>query len=373
MKSPRKAAKSSKTLLQPKEFSETLKKYITIAKELDALYAEASKKKNKNQVVKNGVTYKTGELKVAKTKNYSVLLSLAKSNYSKTFRRVRPDRVASVNGALIQPVLVGDTLRNFFNVADLGDAAGRNGTAGPLVNILRSRGFLRPDSNVASGAILTSLLVLYAKRHNLTARARDNVGKPLDLQNGQLLGVDDVMNTQLGAILSQLEQRSAAKLASEGKADGQRKPEKTPKGKQRKFTDDNGQPIWNDHEHVFNRNNFAYGNLQSIYRADIVKLNGKDPASNNANALIQDPALGRAYMSLVNTWAEQGLLGGAGYDYDTAANMAAQSVGLTAVPGELQIRAALDRLHDEIKLASQTYTGAPRKARPKKKKVVAAQ
>jgi len=364
--SPRKPKGNKKSkLMTPQDFSDRMSDHVKIAKELDHLNREALKSGNK--VTKNGKEWKVLDIKTRKTLNYKHMERLA-TVYRKAYTRVRPDRVPSANGGIRQPVMVGDRLRQFFAVADLGDAAGRDGAAGPLRNILAARGFLKQDSPFASGAILTSLLVLYAKRHNLSARARDNQGKALEQQNGQLLSVDDVMNQYLGDILTALEQASAAKLAARGVVDGQRKPQKLPSGKDRKYVNDQGQLIWNDHEHAFRRDNFAYGNLQSIYRADVTKLNGKDAASNNANYLVKPIELAKEYMGRVELALEAGTLGSAGADYPDLAAQAAQAQGLGAVPAELQLRAALDRLHDDISTASASYvSNKPKKVSRKKK------
>lgn len=363
--SPRKPKANKKSkLLTPKDFSDRMANHVKIAKELDHLNREALKSGNK--VTKNGKEYKVLEIKTLKTLNYKHMEKLS-TVYRKAYVRVRPDRVPSANGGIRQPVLVGDELRQFFAVADLGDVDGRNGVAGPLRNLLVSRGFLG-ETPIASGAILTSLLVLYAKRHNLSQRARDNQGKPLELQNGQLLSVDEVMNQQLGNILTSLEQASAAKLAARNVRDGDRKPATLPSGKQRKYVNDQGQLIWNDHEHVFRRDNFAYGNLQSIYRAGVVKLNGKDPRAQNADYLVKPIELAKAYMTLVENALEAGTLGSAGADYPELAAQAASQLGLAAVPAELALRATLDRLHDDISRASATYTSnKPKKVSRKKK------
>lgn len=370
--SPRKPRANKKSkLMTPEVFSGRMEFHLKVAKELDNLYREALQDGNK--VTKNGVVHLAGQLKTKKTLNYKHMGRLA-SVYRRTYQRVRPDRVPSANGGIRQPVIVGDRLRAFFAAADLGDIDGRSGGKGPLRNLLATegRGFLSSNP-IASGAILTSLLVLYAKRHNLTSRARENVGKPLEQQNGQLLGVDEVMNQYLGDILTNLEQLSAAKLQSRGVADGQRKSAKTAGGKDRKYTNaTTGALIWNDHEHAFRRDNFAYGNLQSIYRADVIKLNGKDPRSLNdqeraagvapRNFLVTPPELAKAYMTLVENAIEAETLGLAGSDYDNLARQAAGQQGLAEVPQTLALRAGLDRTHDEISSASKTYVSN----RPKK-------
>ncbi|HLX53235.1 MAG TPA: hypothetical protein VKR58_04815, partial [Aquella sp.] len=227
-----------------------------------------------------------------------------------------------------------------------------------------------PENNVASGALLTSLLVLYAKKNNLSGQARDNRGKPLEQQNGQLLSADALMRQYLGSILTEVQQKSVAKLQSMGKKDGDPKPQFTKKGKERHYERD-GQRIWNDYEHAFDPDNFAYGNLQSIYRADIGKLNGSvDPATGakNPNFLVEPKELASEYMRLVEAAAQNNTLGQPGADYPDLARQAAASLGV-AETAQLQLRAALDRLHDEVAVASATYkSNKPKKpSKPRKK------
>lgn len=386
-KSPRQPKKNKKSkLVTPEAFTLLLKTHVKIAKVQDDLLREAQAKGSGNKVTENGKEFKLGDIKAAKTINYARLVKLGKV-YRKTFGRVRPDRMSSVNGGLIQPVIVGESLRQFFNAADLGtvtapDALGVVRDV-PIRNILIEKGFLG-ENPIASGSILTSLLVLYMKRHSLSQRARDNLGKSLEQQNGQLLSVDETMNTYLNDVLTRVEQQSAAKLVARGVQDGQRKSALTPGGKPRKFVNETtGQPIWNDFEHAFKRDNFAYGNLQSIYRADVVKLNGTDERSINdteraagnkpRDFLIRNPLLGKTYMKLVDDAVENGVLGKPGFDYADLATQASMTVlnkPLDDVP-YLQLRAGLDRLHDDIAIASMSYVktkSKPKsKSRPKKK------
>src|SRR5579863_2882893 len=92
----RRAAHKRSNLMSPKEFKETLKNHIAIAKELDKLIIEAKKTKA-NKVEVQGQTLGVKDIKTRKTLNYKYMEKLA-TLYRKTFLRVRPDRQPSANG-----------------------------------------------------------------------------------------------------------------------------------------------------------------------------------------------------------------------------------------------------------------------------------
>ena len=396
MQSPRKSGKTLKSALAtPVQVKEQLTEYIKRAKELDKLAKEVSKKK---AVLADHVKRELGDSKgnvtvtdinKLKTRNYELIRKVS-SLYRKAYQRVKADRVGSINGGFRQPVLVGDDLTNFFRQADLGRVGGRLDNSGqPLQNILP---FITADTageRYATRSILTSLFALYAKKHNLTSLARDNQGKPADQVNHQLLGVDQLMNNSLNGLLSQVEQRSAAKLALEGKADGQPKPATTPSGKPRKYYRDDARtlPNWNDFEHAFNRNNFSYSSLQSIFSLGIDTTSltmFTDPATGErvqdklrSLYFVHDPALARAYMEQLEAAkrtplagdSKSSVLGTAG---NTPNDFVARAFNAVPLPERdpnrqaLLLAAALDQVHLTIQGASATYTVVRAKKASKK-------
>jgi len=362
-KSPRHATKAS--LLTPAQFKETLQRHILVAKELDSLKREAKKDKS-GKVTKMGRELGTKQIGKLQTLNYKQMAKLS-TQYLRTYRRVKADRVSTANGGFRQPLLVGDILRGFFRTADLGRVGGKNDASGqPLQSVLSFLG----EQPIASRSILTSLFALYAKRHSLSSRAAFNQGKPAELMNHQLLSVDETMNQQLNTLLTALEQESANKLAAKGVQDGSPKPLVMPKsGKERKYYRDDAktQPVWNDFEHAFNRQNFSYSYLQGIFNKNVSPA--VDAAGSKEPFLVRPPELAKAYMTEVNRLETEGALGSVGNTFNDVANRVS---GGAPSPG-LQLRVALDTIHSIIAAASATYNVVRPKAKAtrKPKKVTA--
>lgn len=395
------AEQRKKGLYTPKEFKEKLERHVKIQKHLDKLHAEALKNKGELKSKAKGRNTKyNGEertlslldIKAKKTKNLGFLLKL-KTPYRRTWTRVPMDRIPSANGGLRQPLAISGELLNFLRVADFGPADGNGGRGKLMRTFLEEKSILPRDPNagpVASGAILTSLLVLYAKKWNLTANAAENqrmvrAGRG-DLVNGQLLGADNVMKQYLPNTLAVIQQQSLAKLAEQGLRDGQEKPALTKRGRARKYTNPKtGAVIWTDFEHAFNPDNFSYGNLQSIYRSNgnTFKMNGSEEVDANGqpvnvtavnpatqenelvNALVKPDVLAKLYM--INILAagekeptEAGALGTFGNTYaDIAKRTADNFPGLTPEQTRnLALRALLDEVHDVVSNASGTYVTA---------------
>jgi hypothetical protein len=374
MQSPRAKAKKQ-PLMAPKDFKERLDMHIRVDKELEKLKREAAASKEK-KVVKEGQEYGAKRLGALRTQNLKQLAKLS-TVYLRAHRRVRPARAGTANGGFRQPLVVGPELLEFFKRADLGRVGGKNDNSGPALQSVLT--FLS-DQPLASRSVLTSLFALYAKKHNLSAQARDNtvngVPKPDVDQNHQLLSADRLMNETLGNLLGLLEKSSAAKLAGEGVADGQQKPAVTKAGHPRKYYKDQDlgtqtQPVWNSFYHAFHRDNFSYAYLQGIFSKGITPIGqaaaSAQPPVPKETFLVTPPEVAKEYMRLVESAAEAGTLGRPGATFGDLARQASPA----GVNGGLQLRAALDDMHARVALASATYTVERPKAKvvrkPKKK------
>lgn len=381
MQSPRKAGRTKKSaLLTPEQFKAQTEAAIKAAKELDKLAKEVLRNKGK-PVVAEGKEFNIKKINTLKTANYRELLRMPTA-YRRTFGRVKADRVGTINGGFRQALLVGPVLEDFFRRADLGNVGGRNDAVGPSIQT-RLPFLQEGQAKYATRSILTSLFALYAKRHSLSSRATDNQGKSVEQQNFQLLGVDDLMNQALNPLLAELEQSSRKKLADAGKQDGQPKPALTKAGKQRKYRRDDGSINWNDYEHAFNRNNFSYSALQSIFNQGIDTLTLRLPTKDESPYFVHDADLARAYMAeldLAKSTAapndkKSSLLGTAGY---TPAEIAARAVARVPTSSAqdqsaLQLAAALDTVHALIQAASATYSVVrPKKPSKKPRRVAVA-
>lgn len=379
MQSPRAKTKFNKASLPDgKTFANALEVVIKTQKELDKLEREISHEKA-GFVEKRGKRFGKGGVSVAvlKTNNLKKLKKMS-TFYTKAYSRIRASRDSSINGGFRQPLLVGEELLNFFRNADFGPLQGKPGNGSQrLVDAL---GFVN-GSEPASRAILTSLFTLYAKRHTLTSRASDNIGKPADQVNHQLLGVDESMNRLLDPLLAGLERSSRLELEAKGKRDGDQKPSPTPKGKQRKYWRDEARQLrnWNDWEHVFDRRNFSYSAIQSIYSKGIdAKSLKADQNGQKTPYLVNNPVLGKAYMALLerakttrlSDTSKLSILGQAGQTPNDFVLEAIRSVPTAsdADKGALALAAKLDSYHLIIQQASATYSDTTRKAAARKPK-----
>lgn len=372
MQSARKKTKVTKaSLLKPEDFKDRLGNHVRVAKELDKLIIEVQKEKS-GKLTKNNREYNVSKLKTLKTVNLKELGKLSTA-YRRTYMRVKADREGGANGGFRQPLQIGESLLSFFRDADLGTVGGRGDNSGQRLQSILT--FLVPPPNgtpIASRSILTALFALYAKRHNLAARAAFNQGKPVEQHNRQLLGTDEYMNSRLGNIFSAYEQESAVKLQKKGLQDNQRKPPITKSGKERKyFRDDGVTPNWNDFEHVFNRNNFSYSSLQGIFSLDVTPLNAKGPNGETSEYLVSPPELASAYTKAVKAAEENGTLGSTGNTFYNIAERVANGAPTQA----LQLRAGLDHIHSLVAAVSATYNvvGAKPKPKSKAKKAAVAQ
>lgn len=264
------------------------------------------------------------------------------------------------NSGFRLPVVMKQELIDFFSQANLGTVAGTNQRLQDALPFLNRANALY---GIASRAILTALLSLYAKLNNLSnlsAYNRDpsRVANP-DFMNRQLLGADDLMNRVFGAAFASIQRKSAAKLAAMGVGDMQQKPQ-TPGGRTRHYYRDtvknaegktvrgNMHPIWNDFYHVFSPNNFTYGNFQNIISE--LTYSTKPGAVNPLPAgAPQGPYLGKVEPELARRYQEnvdltkdyvQGALRAAGVSDINQVQAAAGT--------ELMVRLTLDNAHAVI-------------------------
>ena len=366
--SPRGGKNKKSKLPTPEDVKLSMKKHIMIAKELDEQQREAYSNKGKKEKAGESqagkaAPFQINEIRSLKTANYKVLSKFS-TLYRKSYQLARADRVGTANSAFSSPVIVGDVLVNFFRGADLGNLPG---TSTPVQNVLS---FVNPAPGqppIASRSILASALSLYAKRHRLYRNSRENVGKQEDQMNRQVIGADNHMQQTLAPLFIVLEQRSAAKLAAEGKRDGDRKP---PAKRVRKyFRADGVTRIWNDFEHAFDRSNFSYSAFQSLFSSGgVIDAKAKKENPNITPVDFENfkisKEVGTRYMTEMSALKEA-----VKQDPRVLENPQNNPVAIAnrASGGNpdlaLQTRAALDTVHSLISSASAQYD----QVKPKKK------
>jgi len=250
--------------LSADEFGKLLANIITALKEIEALSRELRSKKAKEIKDTKGRSFTSKSLTAARNEQYKAIKDL-KNYYRAGSKRAPVDR-EMVNGGFRLPLQVNDSIFGFFNEADLGNIRFKNGNgqlveSGPLKTKLTLLG-----DRISTRSILTPLFTLYIKRHTLSRLSNANRGKSDQEMQGQLLGADPLMKKWFATTFTELVGKSNQKLQAMGVSDMTPKPELTAKGKRRKFYKDNDRtkPIWNDFYHVFNPDNFSYGNVQSI-------------------------------------------------------------------------------------------------------------
>ena len=372
--SSRGKSKKSK-LLTPQQFQDEMSKRISIAKQLDRDMLDLKASKTTKSADQQGavVPYNINKIRSLKTSNLRLLQRLT-TEYGRSYRLVSEDRVGSANSAFSNPVVVRETLVNFFQNADLGTLTnGNNRVQDALVIFLQPTGV-----PLASRSILASALSLYAKRHRLYTRSEENRGKNVDQMNRQVLGADEYMLSTLGPLFDELERSSALKLAAEGHRDGDQKPQNAKKTRKYYRENDDGTRtrVWNDFEHAFNRRNFSYSAFQSLFSAGGI-IDKKAQTANPQLAPNVDFSIyvipkdvGRVYMESVSLLKEQvrenpQLLSNPSATYGAMAKKAANG---QSVPG-LEVRAALDTVHALVATASDQYTQkSPAKKSKKSKK-----
>ena len=389
---PGKARKSK--LPPPETYRLELQNLIRTGKQLDKLASKAAKAKAKSKGTKKAAStsprsqeqsqalgkFDTKTVQRLKTLNYEKIKKFG-TPYTKAYQLVPEDRVGSANSAFTSPVLVRAPLINFFRNVDLGVVPGTNARVQELLPFL-----VQGQIPLGSRSILASLLSLYAKKNRLYQFAVENRGKASEEQmNRQVLGADPQMNQFLGPLFDRLETMSR----NSGVVDWSPKPQT---GKRvRKYNRPDGSRIWNDHNHVFARDNFSYSAFQSLFSAGGVVDRKTFNASPAATAAIQaefglpagfnldqfriPPEVGRKYMQEVTVLKDQAKvskqpLSDPENTFIAIATRAAAPLAPQQVPG-LSERARLDTIHSLVSVASHFYDQPKTKTRKPRKQATA--
>lgn len=375
------AAKKEKAVaMEPSEFASEVKQLTNRLKSLFRVEheLEKAKKEGKSSVTVEGYgqTIEGKDitaLKHALVDSLKHLSKAYKTGYNR--RRGRGGNRSGPNSGFRQPIALRPELLEFLKRANFGtDPEGRP-VRDQLVFLQESN----PLYGIATRAVLTPLLSLYAKVNRLSDLASYNRDaarqREPEFINRQLLGADQLMMDTLGGVFRQIAAESENKLRALGVANGQEKPPGSGKRQRHFYRDvikqDDGtkvrgrtHPIWNDFYHVFDPRNFAYGNFQSIISHGTYKKVGTPgglPADDpRASLLAKVPeVLAKAYQDNINS----------GMDYNAAYTNALRSTGVqegTPDANSLAVRVTFDSIHNYLGRVLAQYASGKKSSKSSK-------
>lgn len=180
--------------------------------------------------------------------------------------------VLSLNSGLRRPIRVSDTMRQFVQNGNFGDAS----IGGRLQDYLA----LLLTEGVTTRTLLNSLFHLYIARNNLVSLAGVNAGRALEQQNGSFFGPDALMRQVFATTFQQMANEQALKLRGSLDAQGQparagaMRPNKEGKDPRKYYRVIDGQqvPIYNDFYHDFDINNIPRSAITTIVKFNTVKM-----------------------------------------------------------------------------------------------------
>lgn len=286
-----------------KQFNEMLDEHNRILSELLKLSIKAVRNGPRKLVTLTGDPtrgYSLQDIKKAFTEELKRGKDLGR--YFKSAGKKKPRRV-TVNGGFFTPLLADEVVTGFYADPenDLGLVPGLNIPV-KSPEVLRFIYAANPQDRWVNRVLLTNLMILYAKVHNLVGQSSYNLANP-SAPVASLLGADQLMYKWFTPTFEQLRVESLSKMEAAGGTVGGRKPS-TPGKKPRAYVTKakKGVPshlIRNDHWNPFDPTNLAYSDFQKINSKHVLKV--------ESQKLI--PYFAKAYGDAVNAAIRNGTLG----------------------------------------------------------------
>jgi hypothetical protein len=163
-----------------------------------------------------------------------------------------------------RPIALRKEIIEFFKKANLGnDEEGK-----PIKDKLYFVKDNHPLYCITDCVTLTIIFSVYVKVNNLSKLSTYNQDvdrqREHEYKDPLIFGADSLMMEYFEDIFNKITMESQQKLLSMGVSDKQPKPQPERLRKRKYYRDGTKHPIWKSFYHVFDFNNFTYGDFQSI-------------------------------------------------------------------------------------------------------------
>lgn len=260
------------------------------------------------------------------------------------------------NLGIANPVVVNETIVNFFKESGLGQIAGLN-----------LDDFMLMTERISSRANLTSLFMLYAKYNSLYKNATFNKGKDVKDMNHQYIGADDLLKKYFGNQFTEIHDAEFGKLGAANYKEGDLKPGKKPK-KQTKEEILNKAPLTYktiDYYTVFNADNFRMIDVGKLINKNVYKKEQLESQDQERVSPLKGPEAEKYVTkrksqndSREQQWKNFKKTGNMPETFDFR-GLAAEVIGSDTTPlakEKLQIRSNLDNEHLQVEILLQGYS-----------------